>query len=272
MEQHCDMRKTAVFFDFDDTLINTDRASSIAYESVLSLLENDAASIVPESQFGAIIEVYKRLLSLTPNDIYKSQTPEKIRSKLWEQALHECSPMVNNQTGGEASSSQFCDLAKALYHRWNTTRLQKMDWLELETVPTLLTLRQKYKLVLITNGSSVIQWEKIKRIGTEQYFDNVIVSGDEPHDKPHPSIFFKACKLCDTSPKKCIMIGDNVGTDILGANRAGLLAAILFQKCDSDKKSSKESSSATISKSRSIFAVSSITEIPSLLGRIFERQ
>lgn len=261
-----------MFFDFDDTLINTTPASSIAYDGVRSLLESDAAGIIPESQFGAVIEVYRKLLSLTPNDIYKSQTPETIRTELWEQALQECSPMVTVGNKDERRNSHFGDLAKKLYHRWYTTRLDKMDWLELETVPTLLTLRQNYKLVLITNGSSVVQWKKIQSVGAEKYFDHVLVSGDEPHDKPHESIFLKACKLCDTSPDKCIMIGDNVGTDILGANRANLRAAILFRAYDLDNKPSQEASPQTISDTRSNFTVSSITEIPSLIEKIFATQ
>ncbi len=42
--------------------------------------------------------------------------------------------------------------------------------------------------------------------------------------KPLPFGFYRACKLMDVSPKQTLMIGDQLGTDIVGAHIAGLHA------------------------------------------------
>lgn len=46
--------------------------------------------------------------------------------------------------------------------------------------------------------------------------------------KPFPAIFNKTIRSSGIPSEKCIMIGDTLGTDILGAQRAGITAALLL--------------------------------------------
>lgn len=62
---------------------------------------------------------------------------------------------------------------------------------EISVIKMLEKLRRHYNLALLTNGTSVAQWEKIKQLNLRDYFDLVIVSGDWPWEKPNVNIFFK---------------------------------------------------------------------------------
>jgi len=54
----------------------------------------------------------------------------------------------------------------------------------------------------------------------------ILVGGEEPNQKPHKDIFLKACKLTGSKPENSIMVGDNLKTDIQGAQNAGFLATV----------------------------------------------
>lgn len=78
-------------------------------------------------------------------------------------------------------------------------------------------------MLLLTNGSPHLQNTKLS-ITPEisPYFDHIVISGDFGRGKPDPSIFEHAVSLIGVDKSECIMVGDNLMTDILGANRAGI--------------------------------------------------
>ncbi|MGP7815655.1 HAD family hydrolase [Niallia sp. 01092] len=92
-----------------------------------------------------------------------------------------------------------------------------------ETFAVLDQLKDKYKLVLITNGSPHLQNTKLT-ITPEiaPYFDEIIISGAFGKGKPDPSIFDYALSLVQLNKEDVLMVGDNLMTDVLGANRAGI--------------------------------------------------
>lgn len=106
-----------------------------------------------------------------------------------------------------------------------------LEWLHLrylylapsdEVLTLLRNLRNNYYLALITNGPSKSQWEKISRLELADYFHCILVSGDLPWEKPSKKIFLEACLHLRVSPEECIMVGDKLETDILGAVKASL--------------------------------------------------
>jgi putative hydrolase of the HAD superfamily len=92
-----------------------------------------------------------------------------------------------------------------------------------ESFKTLDALKEDYQLLLLTNGSPDLQ--KTKLAITQElipYFDKVVISGDFGRGKPDPTIFAHALSLMSLKKDEVIMVGDNLMTDILGANRAGI--------------------------------------------------
>ncbi|MEH7123175.1 HAD family hydrolase [Bacillus sp. JJ1773] len=92
-----------------------------------------------------------------------------------------------------------------------------------ETIQVLDQLKGNYKLLLLTNGSPDLQNTKLT-ITPEiaPYFDQIVISGSFGRGKPDPSIFEHALSLMSLQKDEVIMVGDNLMTDILGANRTGI--------------------------------------------------
>lgn len=45
--------------------------------------------------------------------------------------------------------------------------------------------------------------------------------------KPKKKGFIRAMDICNVRPSQCIMVGDQIFTDILGANRAGIISVLV---------------------------------------------
>jgi HAD superfamily hydrolase (TIGR01549 family) len=86
---------------------------------------------------------------------------------------------------------------------------------------------ENYELGLITNGPSEVQWKKIRRLGIEHWFAEIIVSGDLGVEKPDGAIFARMLTILDVEPEEALYVGDSLYYDIQGAKRAGLWAAWL---------------------------------------------
>ena len=84
-------------------------------------------------------------------------------------------------------------------------------------------LTQKgYPIHLITNGFEKTQHMKIRNSGIDHYFQEMITSEQAGIMKPHREIFTFAMTKADTTPERCIMIGDTLDADIIGARDAGI--------------------------------------------------
>jgi len=88
-----------------------------------------------------------------------------------------------------------------------------------EVVPYLA---QHYSLIVISNGFTEVQHEKIKRSGLAAYFDHVVLSEAVGFHKPSPEIYQAALALSHCSPREAVMIGDGYESDIQGAKNAGI--------------------------------------------------
>lgn len=78
-----------------------------------------------------------------------------------------------------------------------------------------------YRMHIITNGFEEVQGIKLKNSGLLPYFEEIITSERAGARKPDPVIFSLAQKLTKTSSSNCLMIGDDLEADIVGARKAG---------------------------------------------------
>ena len=82
-------------------------------------------------------------------------------------------------------------------------------------------LSKKYRLTMITNGPSDLQWAKINLLPFKDTFEEIIVSADLGHHKPSKEIFNEMTKRTDVTPDEIVYIGNNYLKDIVGAYEAG---------------------------------------------------
>lgn len=115
-----------------------------------------------------------------------------------------------------------------LYAQWLELRFRYLA-LSGATVGVLQRLRADgYRLALITNGPSAAQWEKVRRLNVARLFDCVLVSGDQPWEKPDRRIFEAACRGLGVRSAECVMVGDKLDTDILVSAGFGVLRVWRF--------------------------------------------
>ena len=96
----------------------------------------------------------------------------------------------------------------------------------------LADLEVNYKLGLLTNGPSDIQWEKIESLGFDQQFDAVIVAGDVGIYKPDARVFEMLLERLGMAAEQSLFVGDSYDTDILGAHQAGMYSAWIKRRED----------------------------------------
>lgn len=83
-------------------------------------------------------------------------------------------------------------------------------------------LKTNYHLHVITNGFSDVQTIKINNSQLSDFFINVITADSCGYQKPHKKIFDHALEVTQAAKNECVMIGDNLDTDIKGARNAGI--------------------------------------------------
>lgn len=90
------------------------------------------------------------------------------------------------------------------------------------TIEVLKYLNEKYHLHIITNGFEEVQHIKIKNCRIEKYFKHIITSERAGFKKPDVRIFQYAMNLANTNSTYCLMIGDSLEADIIGARDCGM--------------------------------------------------
>lgn len=86
---------------------------------------------------------------------------------------------------------------------------------------TLRYLQDRYTLHIITNGFEEAQHIKIEAAELKSFFVEIIISEHTGFRKPDPGIFRFAEAKAGCRPDECLMIGDGLEVDVIGAQEAG---------------------------------------------------
>jgi len=81
-------------------------------------------------------------------------------------------------------------------------------------------LSEKVPVVLLTNGITVIQKQRMTLSPIRNWISGMVISQEVGASKPDPKIFEIA--LNGLSPKDALMVGDSIPSDVRGANHAGI--------------------------------------------------
>jgi putative hydrolase of the HAD superfamily len=88
-------------------------------------------------------------------------------------------------------------------------------------------LRKNYKIGMLSNIGIGAMDDFFNPTERAQFFDAVVLSGEESLTKPHPHIFELTAERLGLTPGECVMI-DDVEENCRGADAAGM-KTILFQ-------------------------------------------
>lgn len=140
--------------------------------------------------------------------------------------LHRAAPEFRRQTWLEtlrALDVEDIALAARLSDRFLEAR-RRSHHLFPEARSVLDTLARRLPLVLVTNGASSLQREKIDAVGIAPYFRSIVISGEIGVGKPAPEIFRHCWEQVGVPPNEAVVVGDSIGRDVAGAAGAGMPA------------------------------------------------
>ncbi|WLV25592.1 HAD family hydrolase [Aciduricibacillus chroicocephali] len=236
------MRPKAIFFDLDDTLLWDKQSIAKAFEETCKLAETKYG--IPKkkleietrraaSELYASYETYPHTKNIGINpfegmwgdfddagdafQLMKKLMPH-YRKAAWYEGLKACG--IHDMEFAETLSEAFPEARK------------KHPYLYEETLDVLEKLQGEYELVLLTNGSPSLQQKKLELTPElRPFFKAIIISGDIGKGKPDRKMFEKALQEVDLKPNEVWMVGDNMLTDIIGANEMGIYAVWINHEC-----------------------------------------
>lgn len=222
-----------LLFDLDDTLIAEVPAAAAAFAATAAYAATRHPGIDAEALARDVRVKARAAWRAAPVHPYCLKVGISSSEALWcrfegagdETAwLREWAPRYRRGAWAAALAAQGAPdrgLAQDLAARFGEER--RARHLLFPDVPAVLeALRPDHRLVLVTNGASCLQREKIEGTGLGGRFDRVVVSGDTGAGKPDPAIFRDA--LAGADPGEAWMIGDSLDRDVRGALDAGLRA------------------------------------------------
>ena len=78
-------------------------------------------------------------------------------------------------------------------------------------------------VAIVTNGITMVQRGRMERSPLKEYVSAFIISGEMGFQKPDPRMLYAALDaLGGVDRQRALMVGDNLTSDILAANRAGI--------------------------------------------------
>jgi putative hydrolase of the HAD superfamily len=200
------MKYKHLFFDLDHTLWDFDTASERSWGTLY--VENDLAGAgIPD--FDAFFRIYS-----AHND------------RMWER--FRSGFMKRDELRWKRIWHTLID-----FKVYDTALAHKLSDAYLELLPTQAVLmpsakellehcKGRYAMHLITNGFEATQRLKLQHAGIDEYFVEVITSEASNSMKPKPEIFHFALHAAGAECCDCLMIGDALDIDVVGAMNVGM--------------------------------------------------
>ncbi|MDB5031146.1 YjjG family noncanonical pyrimidine nucleotidase [Mucilaginibacter sp.] len=209
---------THIFFDLDHTIWDFDKN---AEEALLELYVLHRLHDIGLTSADAFIETYTQNNHRLWREYHVGNiTKETLRAARFKQTFLDLGVHPDAIPNGfEDAYVKLCPTKTNLFPNAHET---------------LAYLQSKYTLHLISNGFKESQDIKIGNTGIGKYFTHVIISEIVGANKPDKAIFEYAINLAGVTREECLMIGDSLEADVLGALNFGM-DAIYFNPFNAPK-------------------------------------
>jgi putative hydrolase of the HAD superfamily len=117
-------------------------------------------------------------------------------------SMIETALIVSNRTISSGSIEKIIDLGKDLLAR----PIELLEGIE----EVLLSLKEKYRLVVATKGDLLDQERKLRRSGLEHHFHHIEIMSDKKE-----SDYQKLITHLDIHPSEFVMVGNSLKSDVL---------------------------------------------------------
>jgi HAD superfamily hydrolase (TIGR01509 family) len=202
-----------IFFDIDDTLIDSESAHIYAIQQIYQYHFSNLATSLND-----IVHRWIEITNKNLNLFFKGELT------LEQQRINRIVEFW--QINGVNISK---DEAKKIYSQYHLFFLQACKIFS-DVMPTLEELKNYHQLGIISNGIYSDQMCKLKHNNLLYLFDEIFISENVGHSKPDKEIFLYAAREMGVCLSQSIYIGDSYKLDYLGGKNAGMNTILLDRK------------------------------------------
>lgn len=200
------MLPKVIFFDLDDTLIDHKNASRSAFSKI-----RESNDVLIEFPLDDLLDLWR-----------------KDFQKYWELMIQ------NRITIYENWSTRFREVFRSLGHEIGEKELDSIviqyrdnyisgTYAVAGAIDILKKAREnEIHVSIITNNTAEMQYRKLDHCDMRKYIDSMNISQDYGIMKPDPRIFRIALEKSGFAPDECIMVGDSLESDVVGALGVGI--------------------------------------------------
>ncbi len=185
-----------ILFDVDNTLIDSSSSNAIFYKNALEKIGKDT---------DKYLDVYNAI------DFYEDTLDEKNNLYVKEDMLK----LINQKLNENYPVQLIDEINDAIAKYWISKVLVDRETIEY--------LHSKYNLYIFSNWFYDAVYNRLKNIDYLKYFKDIFTS-DKFGSKPYKNAFENVLKAMNALPDECVMIGDTIITDIVGARNIGMNA------------------------------------------------
>ena len=209
-------------FDLDETLLNFHASEKIGL-----------AEVVTANGFEFTEELYAFFKARNKELWLKLEKGEVTREELFETRFRELFQKCGADTGGMELLRINSEFISAM----------SRNGVILEGAPEFLARLKSgvegAKVYIVSNGATVNALGRIRSTGLDRYLDGVFISEDMGVTKPSREFFDIVLGSIGASADECIVVGDSLTSDMLGAKNAGI-ASCWFRPAGDVEKAMRE--------------------------------
>ena len=198
----------AVLFDVDETLFDRILAQKAVLELIIRQLPQVFTGYDPERVLAAFLESDQLYTDMFNSGAASEGSRDK-RSRLFLQLL--------------GIDEKYTTRITELYVRDYPTVKAHVDG----AIPVVRELSRKFKLGVVSNGFTDVQYRKLEAMGLRDLFSCIVLSEEFGIRKPDSRIFQRAALLLHVALAECLYVGDSYVNDVVGAKAAGMQACWL---------------------------------------------
>ena len=201
-----------LIFDLDNTLYDFSTIWKESNKRVYKYLKYDKIASYEE-----FFRHYKAINNILVDEVLKGNMKlREIRNKRLKLTLEEFGIILTEEDCNIYYEKQFDFIIESIKPNEEVNL-----WLS--------RLCKKYKMILLTNGKSYEQREKLAKLGLENLFE-LYISGETHISKPKAEAFINVLEKENIVASETMMIGDSLYYDINPANKLGMKTCLVERK------------------------------------------
>jgi putative hydrolase of the HAD superfamily len=235
------MNVDAVFFDAGQTLIYPAPSVGEMYARALRRVGIEAD---PERMEPRFVEAWRRTREQSLGSLEYGRT-EADAKEFWRSVVRESFEPFGRPD----------DFEETFLYLWDHFAQAGAWRVYGDVLPAFEELRRRGKGLGLISNWDVRLAGLLEQLGLRAHLDWIVISCAVGVEKPDPAIFQRAVAECELPPDRIVHVGDSLEEDAMGARRAGLHSVWL-----------KRENTASGAAPADVVTVSSLTEVPDLLG------